>query len=186
MLYRFISVAFALTICGFAHAENHEGGKAKCDAGDFMACYKGGENMMIAGGNDIAFELFVKSCEGGIGKGCHFAGRFYDTGTVVKEDSAKALEYFEKACAAGEAGNSCFWAADMYKTGDSVEANRKKALKLYVRGCKADKLKNCGLMGNKYIKGNEEFSKYYVEYAETVKAMNGRVKRHCRSIFWPC
>jgi len=186
MVRRTLIIAFTMMLCSFAQAENHDGGKAKCDAGDFMACYKGGENMMIAGGNDIAFKLFVKSCEGGIGKGCHFAGRFYDTGTAVEEDPAKALEYFEKACVAGEAANSCYWAADMYRDGDTVEADRKMALKLYVLGCKTDGGKKCGLSGNKYIKGEEEFSKYYLEYSDTVKAMNARAKRHCRSILWPC
>jgi len=84
---------------------------------------------------------------------------------------------------ASEAASSCYWAADMYRDCDTVEANRKMALKLYVLGCKTDGGKKCGLSGNSYIKREEEFSKFYREYPDTVKAMNARVKRFCRSIF---
>ena len=142
--------------------------------------------MMMVQANDIAFELFLKSCEGEVGEGCHFVGRFYDTGEAVEQDSAKALEYFEKACVAGRAGNSCYWAADMHRTGEMVEISEEKALNFYLLGCESENHEDCKQRAGKYLKGEEVFSKYYTEYKDTVEAMNARAKRHCRTIFWPC
>lgn len=165
------------------NADSHDGGKAACEAGDASACYQGAVDSFIVQRHGLAFDLFNLACDGNIGNGCHFVGRFLDTGTGVAQNTPKALTFFEKACENG-AANSCFWAADMYRDGSEVEKDLPKATALYQVGCEAHfRDRDCTQASAAYAEGIENFTD---DQKESMAGMNKRSERMCRSIYFPC
>jgi len=71
-----------------------------CDAGIAVDCYNLGRRLQRADPHDRrVFELFTRACDGGVGPACHEVGLVWE----ATRDPAKALPFYEKACAAGHA-----------------------------------------------------------------------------------
>jgi hypothetical protein len=165
-----------------AVSESHDGGKAACEAGDAKACYKGATNMMIVQSHDLAFSLFQRACDGGVGDGCHFVGRYLDRGEHVAQDSTAALTFFVQACEL-ESTNSCYWAADMFRDGDNTAADVDEAGRLFALACAAHRLDDCDTRTAKFVAGTETFTE---QEMKDIEMMGKRTKRMCRSIISPC
>jgi TPR repeat protein len=88
-----------------------------------------GEN----GSGDAAIaSVIATACGNGSAEACERLGGFYLEGKGVPQDEAKALEYFEQACAAGRARFACRHAGVMkYNAG----GDKKEAVALLSRAC---------------------------------------------------
>jgi TPR repeat protein len=134
-----------------------------CEKGDLRACAALAERLEEGRGVETnllrAAELYAKGCDGGNALSCYRLGMLIDAGNgVVKQDKARAMTLFKKACAAdqvnacvsfhngacnGGDATSCFDLAILYDAGRGVQQDRERALELFSKACKGGYASGC-------------------------------------------
>jgi TPR repeat protein len=93
-----------------------------------------------------ALPLFQQTCPDATmkthGIACNFAGSIFVEGLGTKKDPARALDYFEKACAA-EQDVACSNAGKMYKSGLGATPSKDKSDEYFAKACKLGATKYC-------------------------------------------
>lgn len=70
----------------------------ECTGGNAESCKKVGELYYKKQDFENAIKSFTKACDKGNGASCYNLGMFYYNAKGVKQDNAKAKEFFQKAC----------------------------------------------------------------------------------------
>ncbi len=92
-----------------------------------------------------------KECIKGNWGACTNAGVIYSDGEGVKQDYAKALDRFTKACDhSDDAG--CYDLGIVYENGEGVKADYDKAVALYKQSCDLGSAAGCGVYGKHLLK----------------------------------
>lgn len=100
------------------------------------SCFSAASMLYERGRNAEAVDYFVKACLSGSVEGCANVGLIYRKGLAgVAPDRAKADEFSERACSAGD-GKSCFQiAVSKGKNQEGLEFFEKACLLQYPWGC---------------------------------------------------
>lgn len=123
---------------------------ASCNARDATSCTTLGtmyeRGHMVAADPAKAGEMFEKGCDLGDPVGCYNAGKQ----SASSGQEAKAVSFFERACAAeenqavpGETADACFQAGTAYHDGRGVPKDDKKSEPLLMKACKLGKFDAC-------------------------------------------
>ncbi|ETD26520.1 SEL1-like repeat protein [Helicobacter canis] len=126
-----------------------------CDIDNLYSCNNLGSHYLDDMKNYTqAFKFFTKACDGGNMNACGNLGILYAEGKGVKQNGAKALELYRKACDSGSAKYSCGGIGRIYYYGNGVKKDFIKARSYFAKGCE---LKNdayaCSQLGNMYANG---------------------------------
>ena len=99
------------------------------------------------------YQLFARACENGDPRGCYEIGKGYRSGTILTQDSAKAVEIFQQLCGA-EALGACVELGNAYQFGRGVEKDLVKAASLYEQSCKESSMSACVNYGSLLASGS--------------------------------
>jgi TPR repeat protein len=133
------------------HARAAKLAKQGCDDNDADSCYRLGRLHEAGNGGvdksaETALTFFDKACKGDSPIGCNAQANFYNEGTGVAADKAKAFELYQKACE-GNASQlfspACTSAAQMAFWGNGVPKDQKLGLKLMQRACEYREADTC-------------------------------------------
>ena len=107
---------------------------------------------------------------------CGELARYYYEGLGVRQDFAKALQYYKKACGLGYAF-SCASAGDSYHLGEGVRQDFAKALQYYKKACGLGNADSCTKAGGSYLfgKGTKKDFKLAKSYYEKACEMESAV-----------
>lgn len=92
-----------------------------------------------------------KECIKGNWGACTNAGVIYSNGEGVKQDYAKALDRFTKACDHDDDAG-CYDLGIVYENGEGVKADYDKAVALYKQSCDLGSVEGCGVYGKHLLK----------------------------------
>ncbi|MDR0468035.1 MAG: sel1 repeat family protein [Campylobacteraceae bacterium] len=96
---------------------------------------------------------FEKKCNNKNFKSCEYLGNIYSLGELgIRQDYAKAVEYFTKACDGGVA-RSCGSLGVSYLNGQGVRQDYAKALNILNKACDKDDAVSCFGVGILYESG---------------------------------
>jgi hypothetical protein len=102
----------------------------------------------LDGGIARAAGYYQKACEGRSSAGCLNLGLFY----AAREDYARAVELYERACSDGWAP-ACHQLAATYEQGDGVARDVPRAVSLYTQACDGEHADSCAALGSLYASG---------------------------------
>jgi TPR repeat protein len=98
-----------------------------------------------------ALGLLTRACDAESWLGCYWLGEVY--AGSERDDPARALEVWERACKAGEQ-RSCTGQAVLLTEGRGVAKDTKRAVPLLEAACKKEVALACTLLGNLSIEGD--------------------------------
>jgi TPR repeat protein len=124
-----------------------------CTAGVAFSC-TGSAGMYEAGkgvprDKEHADQLLQQACAGGHKSAC---GYVHEHGLGVRQDPARAVNFYRSACDAGEM-DGCVGLGHLYETGVGVRMDGARAASLYQRACEEDNVFACGELGYLYQQG---------------------------------
>jgi len=157
----------------------------RCDKGEAKACadlafqYWKGNKGVEKKDPAKAREYFGKACELKSGDGCTGLGMTYEK--TETPDIAKAVEAYEKGCAAGSK-LSCKVGGKHYFDGKAVKQDYAKAKDMSDKACTLGNMDGCFLMGVLYkrgfgVKADPAKSQTYLK-----KACDGGLKSVCKFV----
>lgn len=121
------------------------------------------------------------TCASGNAHVCYKQARNYHFGKDVTNNVAKAIQYYERACALDHP-DGCYWAARGYEQVDDPKIkNVPRARVLYQRLCKHKIQKGCHQLGNSYI----DYPQHPGEIQKGVALLNKQCHHHaaaCHSL----
>ena len=93
--------------------------------------------------------LYTKVCNNDNALGCYLLGTLYNNhgSNDIKQDNAKAVKFYTKACYNSPATDGCYMAGTMYLRGDEVEQDSLKAIDLLKKSCSDGSSLGCMTMG---------------------------------------
>lgn len=124
--------------------------KRACQLGgsDHNACILIGEKYFLENDHVQAAKYFSKGCNSGKkpsqdGVACRLTGSLYLQGEGVEQNTATAMQYFEKGCQFGDEEDSCYIIGSAYLTGLGVSGDEEKALTYLTKSCNAGNQEAC-------------------------------------------
>jgi uncharacterized protein len=117
-------------------------------------------------------------------KDCRLKGREYYYGKGVPKNLAKAAEFYDFACAEGDAWG-CYNLADLHSRGEGVADDQPKALALFGKSCELGSPDGCGAQGIYYRDGKGGAAKDDKKAVQLFqKSCDGNVAFGCRLLGW--
>lgn len=99
-----------------------------------------------------AAEMFEKSCDRGIARGCQNLAFLYASGKGLERDYSEAVRLYRQACAGGNMAG-CANLGVMYESGTGVDQDYAEAVRLYGQACDGGGMLGCNNLGVMYDRG---------------------------------
>ena len=122
-----------------------------CERGSPDACADHGYALMSAGSAD-APKILERGCNRGSGAACAHLGYLYATGTIVRRDDLRSMEFYTLGCNAGDA-RGCYNKGLMHDQGRGAASSATSAAPAYEQACDAGVSAACTNVGYLYERG---------------------------------
>lgn len=160
----------------------------ECNSNDSMSCVILGDAYFLGEkvkkNTQKALELYIKSCNDGLGETCVILSREYDNGNDelgIKIDLVKSFNFALKACKLNQIF-ACKVSGDKYRAGKGVKKDLTKAKEYYEKSCSGVYFDSCFNLGLMYEKGDGVKQDFLKAKEYHTRACNFDIYKSCYNL----
>ena len=124
------------------------------------------KELLVLTLEQVTIQSLLEAADADDGRALRLAGMSHDEGIQVEQNPEKAINYYNQACAVGEA-SGCSIMGYLHQYAQIVEQDYSIAMDYYQQACDGGYASACGYIGYMYLKGhgvpqdNEQAHEYY-------------------------